>query len=96
MTRIVEHRSALSFGPAVELHVRCNPVREFPIYATVEVSSYGAPLEPKPFPEILPVTDAFLQALAHAERVGIACVWIDDPGGHFPPEKRPVRDVSDS
>jgi hypothetical protein len=25
---------------------------------------------------------------------GIACAWIDDPGGHFPPEKRPVRDVN--
>jgi hypothetical protein len=52
-------------------------------------------LEPKPFPEILPVADAFLQALAYAERVGIACVWVDDPGDHFPPDKRPVRDVSE-
>ena len=95
MTRIVEHRSALPFGPAVEVHVRYDPECEFPVHANVEISSYGAQLEPKPFPEILPVADAFLQALAYAERVGIACVWVDDPGGYFPPDKRPVRDVSE-
>jgi hypothetical protein len=34
--------------------------------------------------------------LAYAERAGIACVWTDDPDGHFPPEKRPVHDVTGS
>jgi hypothetical protein len=33
------------------------------------------------------------QALAYAERAGLTVIWIDDPGGLFPPEKRPVRDV---
>ena len=33
------------------------------------------------------------EALAYAERAGIACVWIDDPDGHFPPEKRPMHDA---
>jgi hypothetical protein len=50
-------------------------------------------IDPEAFPQPLPVADAFLQALAYAERAGISCVWIDDPGGHFPPEKRPVRDI---
>jgi hypothetical protein len=76
MTRIVEHRSALPFGPAVELHVRYDPEAEIPVHATVEISVYGARLQPGPFPDPLPVVDAFLQALAYAERVGIACVWI--------------------
>ncbi|MGP0086981.1 MAG: hypothetical protein ACLP0B_25690 [Steroidobacteraceae bacterium] len=94
MTRIVEHRTALPFGPAMEVHVHYPSEAEFPVHATVEISEYGARLEPRPFPDPLPVADAFLQALAYAERVGIACVWIDDPGGHFPPEKHPVRDVN--
>jgi hypothetical protein len=95
MTRIVEHRSALPFGPAVEVHVQYDPECEFPVHARVEVSLYGAQLEPRPFPEILRVADAFLHALAYAERMGIACVWVDDPGGYFPLDKRPVRDVSE-
>jgi hypothetical protein len=95
VTRIVEHRSALPFGPVVELHVRYDPECEFPVHAKVEIVSFGAILEPKPFPEILPVADAFILALAYAERAGIACVWVDDPGGYFPPDKRPVRDVSE-
>lgn len=94
MTRIVEHRSAILFGPVVEVHVRYDPESEFPVQAAVEIGLYGAQLEPKPFPQTLPVADAFLQALAYAERSGIACVWIDDPGGHFPPNKRPVRDTN--
>jgi hypothetical protein len=58
VTRIVEHRSALPFGPVVELHVRYDPECEFPVHAKVEIVSFGAILEPKPFPEILPVADA--------------------------------------
>lgn len=38
--------------------------------------------------------DTILRALAYAERACIACLWIDDPGGRFPPEKRPARDAS--
>ena len=38
MTRIVEHRSALPFGPAVEVHVRYDPECEFPVHANVEIS----------------------------------------------------------
>jgi hypothetical protein len=94
MTRIVDHRSALPFGPVVEVHVRHDPDAETAVFATVSVSAFGASPDPEAFPHPLPTTDAFLQALAYAERVGIACVWIDDPGGHFPPEKRPVRDVN--
>jgi hypothetical protein len=91
MTRIVDHRSALPFGPVVEVHVRHDADAETPVFATVSVSTFGA--SPEAFPHPLPAAEAFLQALAYAERVGIACVWIDDPGGHFPPEKRPVGDV---
>ena len=94
MTRIVEHRSALLFGPVVEVHVRHDPDAETPVFATVSVSTFGATPDPEAFPQSLPAADALLQALAYAERVGIACVWINDPGGHFPPEKRPMRDVN--
>ena len=94
MTRIVEHRSALPFGPVVEVHVRHDADAETPVFATVSVSTFGATPDPEAFPQPLPAADALLQALAYAERVGIACVWINDPGGHFPPEKRPVRDAS--
>jgi hypothetical protein len=94
MTRIVEHRSALPFGPVVELHVRHDADAEPPIRATVNVTVFGKSPDPEAFPQPLPAADAFLKAIAYAERAGITCVWIDDPGGHFPPEKRPVRDVS--
>jgi hypothetical protein len=93
MTRIVEHRSALPFGPVVEVHVHYDPDAERSVFATVSVSTFGATPDPEAFPQPLPAADAFLQALAYAERVGIACVWINDPGCHFPPEKRPMRDM---
>jgi hypothetical protein len=94
MTRIVEHRSALPFGTVVEVHVHRGPVDDAPVLATVNVTKFKLDLES--FVDPLPVADAFLQALAYAERAGIACVWIDDPDGHFPPEKRPVHDVTAS
>lgn len=94
MTRVIEHRSALPFGAVVEVHVRRDVNSETPVSAIVDVTMFGKTLDPEAFPEPLPAADAFLQALAYAERAGIASVWIDDPGGHFPPEKRPVRDVS--
>jgi hypothetical protein len=93
MTRIVEHRSALPNGPVIEVHVRPCATAEPPIVATVNVSVFGQDPDPTAFPERLPVNDAFLQALAYAERAGITVVWIDDPNGLFPPDKRPVRDV---
>ncbi len=94
MTRIVEHRSALPYGPVVEVHVRHDPDAETPVFATVSVSTFGATPDPEAFPQPLPAADAFLPALTYAERVGIACVCINDPGGYFPPEKRPARDVN--
>ena len=94
MTRIVDHRSALPFGPVVEVHVHHDADAESPVFATVSVSTFGATPDPEAFPQPLPAADALLQALAYAERLGIACVWINDPGGHFPPEKRPARDAS--
>jgi hypothetical protein len=94
MTRIVEHRSALPFGPVVEVHVRHDADAEMPVFATISVNLFGESPDPGAFPQALPPSEAFLQALAYAERAGIACVWIDDPGGHFPPDKRPVRDAN--
>jgi len=90
MTRIVEHRSALPFGTVVEVHVHRGPVADTPMLATVNVTKFSSRPDPDSFVDPLPVADAFLQALAYAERAGIACVWIDDPDGHFAPEKRPV------
>jgi transcriptional regulator with XRE-family HTH domain len=95
MTRIVEHRSALPNGPVVEVHVRRDATADPAVFASVNVNVFGQDPDPTAFPERLPPTDAFLQALAYAERAGIAVVWVDDPGGHYPPEKRPVRDVSE-
>ena len=94
MTRIVEHRIALPFGPVVEVHVRHDADAETPVDAIVSVNAFGANPDPEAFPQPLPAADAFLQALDYAERVGIACLWINDPGGHFPPKKRPVREAS--
>jgi hypothetical protein len=91
MTRIIEHRSGLPFGSVVEVHVRQDANGETPVLATVEVTMFGARPDPDAFPQPLPAADALLQALAYAERAGIVCVWINDPGGHFPPEKRPMR-----
>jgi len=96
MTRIIEHRSALPFGPVVEVHVRHDANADMPVFAMVSVTSFGESPDPAAFPQPLPPADAFLQALAYGERVGIACVWINDPGGHFPPEKRPVRDAGNA
>jgi hypothetical protein len=94
MTRIVERRSALPFGAVVRVYVSHDPDADPSVFATVSVGLFGKNPDPDAFPEPLPVAEAFLQALSYAERAGIACVWIDDPGGYFPPEKRPVRDAS--
>ena len=94
LTRIIEHRSALPNGPVVEVHVRRDATADPAVFAYVNVNVFGQNPDPTAFPERLPPTDAFLQALAYAERAGITVVWVDDPGGHYPPEKRPVRDVS--
>ena len=94
MTRIIEHRSALPNGPVVEVHVRRDATADPAVFAYVNVNVFGQNPDPTAFPERLPPTDAFLQALAYAERAGITVLWVDDPGGHYPPKKRPVRDVS--
>jgi hypothetical protein len=90
MARIVEHRSALPFGTVVEVHVHRDPVADAPVLATINVTKFSSQLDLESFVDPLPVAEAFLRALAYAERAGIACVWIDDPDGHFAPEKRPV------
>ena len=89
MTRIVEHRSALPFGAVVE--IRVHDVDDAPILATIAVTKFGALLDPDAFPRPLPAADALLAALAYAEKAGIACVWIDDPGRRFPLNMRPER-----
>jgi hypothetical protein len=90
MVRIVEHRSALPNGPVVRVQVRDDPSASPSIYASIAVEVFGQNPVPDAFPPRLPVEAAFLQAVEYAERVGIAVVWIDDPGRHFPWEKRPV------
>ncbi len=95
MTRVIEHRSALPFWPVVEVHVRHDGDAVPATYAMINVSVFGQNPDPDAFPQALPAADTFLQAIAYAERAGIAAVWIDDPGRYFPPEKRPVRDVGD-
>jgi hypothetical protein len=94
LIRIVEHRSALPNGAVVELRVSHDAASNTPVLATIALTKFGADLDPSAFPQPLPVADAFLAALAYAELAGVTCVLIDDPGLHFPPEKRPVRDVS--
>jgi hypothetical protein len=96
MTRIVEHRSALALGTVVEVHVHRDPGADAPVLAIINVTKFSSQLDLESFKDPMPVADAFLRALAYAERAGIACVWIDDPDGHFPPEKRPVHDVTTS
>ena len=75
------------------MHVHRGPVADTPMLATVTVTKFSSRPDPNSFVDPLPVADAFLQALAYAERAGIACVSIDDPDGHFPPEKRPMHDA---
>ena len=94
MLRIIEHRSALPFGSVVELHVSQSASGGAPVLATVEVTRFGKSLDPNAFPQPLPVADAFLLAIAYAERAGITALWINDPGSYFPPEKRPVCDLA--
>ena len=94
MIRIVEHRSALPNGAVVELRVSHDAASETPVLAAIVLTKFGADLDPSAFPQPLPVADAFLAALAYAELAGVTCVLIDDPGLHFPPEKRPVREAS--
>jgi hypothetical protein len=92
MVRIVEHRSALPNGPVVCVHVRQDMTADPSIYARVTVEVFVQSPVPDAFPPRLPVEDAFRQAVTYAECVGIAVIWIDDPGRHFPREKRPEVD----
>ncbi|MCC3244998.1 hypothetical protein LG047_06625 [Methylocystis sp. WRRC1] len=96
MTRIVEHRSAIPNGPVIEVHVRRDASADPPVIASVNINVFGQDPDPTAFPARMPVMEAFLQALAYAERAGIAVLWIDDPGGYFPPEKRPAKDVDEN
>ena len=93
MVRIVEHRSALPNGPILAVHVRHDANAEPAVSAHIAVEVFGQTAHPDALPRHMPVEEAFLQALAYAERAGLTVVWIDDPGGFFPPDKRPVRDV---
>jgi hypothetical protein len=93
MTRIVEHRSALPNGPIVAVHIRRDATATPRVFAQVAVEVFGRSEVPGAFTERLPVDEGFIEALAFAERESIAVVWIDDPLGLFPPEKRPVRDI---
>ncbi len=68
MTRIIEHRSALPFGRVVEVHVRHDPNADPAVYATINVSVFGQNPNPDAFPQALSVAEAFLQAIAYAER----------------------------
>lgn len=95
MARIVEHRSALPNGPVVEVHVRRDAGAEATVIASVNINVFGKNPDPTAFAARMPVEQAFLQALAYAERAGITVVWIDDPSGCFPPEKRPVSSDQD-
>lgn len=71
MVRIIEHRSALPSGLILAVHVRHDPEADPPVFATVAVELFGQSQNPDSFPERLPVKDAFLQALAYAERESI-------------------------
>lgn len=90
MPRIVEHRSALPNGPIVALHVRAEAGGEPSVVGRVALEVFGQPVSGEEFPERLPVAAAFAQALAYAERIGVAIIWIDDPLRLFPPDQRPV------
>lgn len=95
MVRIAEHRSALPTGPILAVHVRHDGNAEPAVFAHIAVEVFGQRAHPDAFPERMPVEEAFLQALAYAERAGLTVIWIDDPGRLFPPDKRPVRDASE-
>lgn len=91
MVRIIEHRSALPNGLILAVHIRHDPGADPAVFDTIAVELFGQPQSPDAFPERLPVEEAFLQALAYAERAGITVVWLDDPGRYFPPDKRQVK-----
>ena len=65
MTRIIEHRSALPFGPVVEVHVRHDVNADPTVYATINVTVFGQGPDPDAFPQPLPAADAFQQAIAY-------------------------------
>lgn len=94
MIRMVEHRSALPNGPILPVHVRHDANAEPAVLAHIALEVFGHSAHPDAFPDGMPVEDGFLQALTYAERAGLPVVWIDDPGGFFKSEKRPVRDVA--
>ncbi len=91
MVRIIEHRSALPNGLILAMHVRHDPNGDPSVFAELAVELFGQRQSPEAFSERLPVDEAFLQALAYAESAGITILWLDDPGRHFPPDKRPRR-----
>jgi hypothetical protein len=93
MTRIVEHRSALPNGAIVAVHIRRDANATPAVFAQVAVEVFGRSPAPGAFPQRLLLDEGFLEALAFAEREGIAVVWINDPLGLFPPDKRPVREI---
>jgi hypothetical protein len=72
------------------VHVQRGPAPDGPVLARIEATRFNELLDPESFPQPLPIGDAYLAALAYAEQRGIACVWVDDPDGFFPPKERPI------
>ncbi len=99
MLRIIEHRDEAS----PDEHVA-----DFRVYPSPEdprrVLSYVMPYVASPVGESArirtgfefgePVGDAFLIAVALCEKHNLKILWVNDPERLFPPNKRPVRDLS--
>ena len=95
MVRILTSRAAAgNVRELLTVNVQVPAFRGAAVLATVDLicRSTGR-IGPEDVPDALPVAEAFLMALAVAEREGLAFVWINDPLNLFPAEVWPVREL---
>jgi hypothetical protein len=93
MVRIIEYRTEAGPAPVLEIAVYTDASGQ-PL-ATVNANhrrtGYSMLDE---LPDAMPAKVAFLLAVGMAERERIPYVWVHDPHSVFPPENRPVRQVT--
>jgi hypothetical protein len=90
VVQIVEREEDLPEGPFVQITVHRDPIAPSVVLADLNV--FDAPSMPGTSSLIddPAVEDLFTHAIRLARELGTQVVWVDDPEGLFPPQKRPA------
>ncbi len=90
MVQVVEREEDLPEGPFVQITVHRDPTA--PSVVLADLNIFDAPSVPgtSSLTDDPAVEDLFTHAIRLARELGAQAVWVDDPEGLFPPQKRPA------